>query len=115
MKKSIWQSFMILPLLSLSCATKPPDTLVCVELSMTRGECIRVMSGEKVSINEENKFNGKTWWEMRPTNIIMPLESYAEQKAFFIKTCKKNQNMCEKAVSTWKRSFEHIDKQLEKK
>lgn len=115
MRKTISKSFILLPLLSLSCATKPPDSLLCVEMSMTRGECIKVISGQKIRIDEDNKYNGQTWWQMRPTNLVLPASSWAEQKKFFIKLCKKNQNMCDKEISQWDRSIENIDKSLVEK
>lgn len=115
MKKIILKSFILLPLLSLSCAVKPPDSLMCVEMSMTRGECIKIVSGQKIRIDETNKYNGQTWWEMRPTNLVLPASSWSEQKKFLIKLCKKNKNMCDKEISSWDRSIQHIDENLVEK
>lgn len=99
----------------IGCSTKPPDFPICVEMSMERGECIKVISGEKIRVDNDHKMNGKTWWESRPTNMIMPLESWVELKKFIIKLCKKNQGMCDKEVSTWQRSIQTVDENLESK
>lgn len=88
---------------------------MCVEMSLTRGECINTMSGTKFRVDETNKLNGKTWWEMRPTNLILPLTSWVELKKFIIKLCKKNKNMCDKEVSNWERSLNTVDKYQKEK
>lgn len=98
-----------------ACATKPPDITACVEMSISRGECVRVVSGQRIRVDEDHKLNGKTWWEMRPTNIILPLESWIDLKKFIIKTCKNNKNMCDKEISSWDRSIQHIDDSLTEK
>lgn len=115
MKKNISKLSIILLLFAASCATKPPDSLMCVEMSLDRGECIKIISGQKVRIDEDHKYQGKTWWEMRPTNLVIPDFSWAEQKKFFLKLCKKNKSLCDKEVSGWDRTVEHIDSQLDEK
>ncbi|MFM6929050.1 MAG: hypothetical protein ACKOX6_11340 [Bdellovibrio sp.] len=97
------------------CATKPPDFPICVEMSMERGECIKVISGERIHVDNDHKMNDKTWWESRPTNMIMPLESWMDLKKFIIKMCKKNKGMCDKEVSSWQRSLQKIDQNLNEK
>lgn len=82
---------------------------------MERGECIRVISGEKIRVDEDHKLNGKTWWESRPTNMIMPMESWVDLKKFIIKMCKLNKNMCDKEVSSWERSLQQVDQSLQEK
>lgn len=117
MKKLTLSLSTILLLSNLSCATKPPDIKLCVEMSMDRGECMRVVSGQKIRIDEANKNpdSQQTWWEMRPTNLVLPLESWVDLKKFIIKLCKKNKNMCEKEVSTWERSLQTVDDGLKEK
>lgn len=117
MKKLILIHFTSLLVLNLNfgCATKPPDFHACTEVSLDRGECLTVMSGQKIRVDETHKLGGKTWWEMRPINIIIPLSDYTEIKKWIIKLCKKNKNMCDKEVSTWERNLETIDKQVGEK
>lgn len=97
------------------CASTPPDFPLCVEMSMVRGECIKVISGQKITVDETHKMYGKTWWSSRPTNMILPLESWMVLKKFIIKLCKENDGMCDKQVSTWERSLETIDQAVEEK
>lgn len=107
--------FLILILLTTGCAVMPPDEPVCVEMSMTRGECINPMSGKTFTVDEFNLLDGKTWWQMRPTNIIFPFKTYAAWKKFTIKLCKKNKKMCDKEVANWERSFDNVDNNLKEK
>lgn len=101
----------------MGCAAKPKDFKVCVEMSMERGECMKVMSGQKIRIDQEHKNpeTGQSWWDMRPTNLILPLESWIDIKKFIIKLCKQNQGMCDKEVSTWERSIQKVDENLMEK
>lgn len=115
MKKIIWISFTLSLNLLTSCAIKPPDIPVCVEMSLDRGECIKVISGEKITIDEKNKYQNKTWWESRPTNIIMPLSSWVDLKKWIIDMCRKNKNVCDKEISSWDRSLEIIDQKVKQK
>lgn len=109
------KSFMLLLVLTLSsCAIKPKDSLVCIEKDLDRGTCVRIISGEKVRIDEDHKYKGKTWYEMRPAMVMLPPESWVDIKAFIIKICNKSKQ-CEKEVGSWERSIEHIDQQLEDK
>lgn len=91
------------------CATKLPDIPICIEMSMSRGECVKVVSGEKITVDDTHKMNDKTWWESRPTNMIMPLESWMDLKKFIIEICHQNENMCDEKVGSWERSIDSID------
>lgn len=115
MKQLIWIHSIALLVLSLSCATKPPDFPICVEMSLTRGECIKVVSGEKITVDDKHRLNDKTWWDSRPTNLILPMESWVEIKTFIIKVCKKNKNMCDSEISSWERSVDYVDEKANEK
>lgn len=120
MKIIMLQAFIILCMMVLmvlmagsmsGCQHKPPDFNLCVEMSLARGECIKVMSGEKVHVDEDHKLHDKTWWQSRPTNLIIPFEDWMDIKKWIIDLCKQNQqqNMCDKNVSTWERSIQTVD------
>lgn len=98
----------------LSCATKPPDEPVCIELSMERGWCTNTISAKEFFVDEENPHdfgNGpETWWQVRPKMLLMPASTYVGFKKFIIKICKNNNN-CEE-FSNWERTVEQIDHQL---
>lgn len=78
-------------------------------MSVVRGECIRVITGEKTTIK------GDEWWNNRPTNVIIPKDDYQDLKVWVISICKKYKNLCEKELSSWDRSFQNIDKHVEEK
>ena len=92
-----------------SCATPPPNVPVCAELTPDRGSCVYTVTGEQVEINETNKLEGKTWWEMRPAMLQMPASAWAKVKSWIIKVCKKNPKMCEDAVTSWDRTLDNVD------
>jgi hypothetical protein len=51
-----------------------------------------------------------TWWELRPTLLLVPSSSYAAMKAYIVKMCKK-QN-CDSKVGAWERRVEKIDQRI---
>lgn len=75
---------------------------------------MKIISGEEYYINDKNTINGKTWWEIRPTFIQVPAESWAGIKAFIIKMCNKHKE-CSREVGTWERSVTNIDTKLKSK
>lgn len=103
-----------LALLVSACSTMPPDIPVCVEFAPDHGRCVKIISGEKFDVDEEQKFEGKTWWEYRPAMMLVPASSWAKLKAYTIKACKKYGN-CQKEVSSWDRTIEIIDESLAQK
>lgn len=101
-------------LLEVGCATKPPDVPICTELSMTRGFCTNTISDKSFFIDEENKLDGKTWWELRPTMVQVPIPSWVEIKTFIIKVCKEKGN-CGDNISNWERRVFQLDEQIKSK
>lgn len=75
---------------------------------MTRGYCVRTMSGEDFEVNETSLYDGKTWWELRPTMIQMPAKTWSELKKWIIKICKNN-SQCDASVANWERTVHKID------
>lgn len=97
-----------------SCASVP-DVPICVELNISKAWCTHTISGKDFYIDDsENKFNGKTWWDIRPTMVQVPSDSWAEIKSFIIKKCKKG-NDCNKHISSWDRTVNNVDSNLAKK
>lgn len=91
-----------------SCAGLPPDEPLCVEITMTRGYCVKTMSGDTFVVDEVNLLEGKTWWDMRPTMIQMPASTWAKFKIWINKICKNN-SQCDSAVANWQRTVNTID------
>lgn len=76
---------------------------------MTRGYCVNWISGKSFEVDDTHTYEGKTWWDMRPAMILVPVSSYKRIKPWIIKACKKNKNMCDKEISTWERTVDIID------
>jgi len=104
--------FLILFILT-SCATNPPDVPLCTEITPARGYCIHTLSSKEYSIDDENLYEGKTWWDLRPTMIFMPSASWAKIKAFIIKVCKKH-GCNGQDITSWQRTVEIIDNKVAK-
>lgn len=120
MKKNLCKSLLIsLGLALSSCATSPPDVPACVELSPSRGGCVKVISGTVFTIDEEHPFvvddKPYTWWQLRPMMVQLPPSSWADLKKWIIKVCRKYESMCNKEISSWDRTINNIDDALKKK
>jgi hypothetical protein len=94
------------------CAIAPPDVPLCAEISPSKGYCIFTMSNREYVIDDENTLDGKTWWDLRPTMIYMPSDSWAEVKSFIIKICKKTKQCNGKNIVDWERTVEKIDQNV---
>lgn len=115
-KNYVYASLVSLNLLaSTGCAgLKVPDVPLCVEINPAKGNCVKIISGDTFDIDEENKFEEKTWWEIRPAMVQVPESSWREIKKFIITICKKT-NQCQKEVKNWERSVKQIDTKLKEK
>lgn len=65
-------------------------------------------------MDDTHLFEGKSWWEARPTMLHVPATSWVKIKEFIIKICKKS-NKCDSEITGWDRSVDAIDKQLSSK
>jgi hypothetical protein len=97
-----------------SCAT-PPDTPVCVEITLSKGWCTNTISNKEYYVDDEHPFvddKGKkwTWWELRPAMIRVPRQSWEKIKEFVIKMCKKS-NECSE-ITNWERTVNAIDSKM---
>lgn len=113
LKKSSFLLLMILFVLLASCAS-PPDVPVCVEIHPAKGWCTFTISNKSFYVDDVNKFEDKTWWEMRPTNVQVPYQSWEKIKTFIIKNCKKSKK-CKNEITTWDRSLTQIEEKLNEK
>lgn len=95
------------------CATAP-NVPICVELGPSRGFCTWTIEDKDQYVDDAHKLNGRSWWEMRPTMIQVPPESWAEIKKFIINTCKQNNN-CDSKVRSWDRKLISVDTKLQSK
>lgn len=104
----------LLSSLAISCQTAPPDIPVCVELTMSRGYCVNTISSTEYEVNDFNKLDGKTWWEARPSMLMMPATSWAKLKTYIITQCKRT-GSCDKEITSWERTINSVDKAVENK
>ena len=108
-------SLMLLYLCVTSCANVSTlDKPVCVEHSMKEGHCITIIGGKKTLVNEENKLDGQTWYEMRPYFILVPPSTWAAIKKYIIKMCKQT-NQCDQNITSWDRTIQALDDNINSK
>lgn len=122
LKKTLSLSFaFLLSSLLSGCAIAPPDVPICTELDINRGWCTNTISGKEFYIDETHPWSPSgekkdlmTWWELRPTFVMVPYPSWVELKAFIIKICKQS-GKCSGAVANWERTVEGMDTHLDQK
>ena len=116
MKKNLLRSFALsLFLLASSCSNLSDiDKPVCVEINLSKGYCTSIISGEGFVIDDENPYQGKTWWELRPTHIQVPHETWAAIKTYLITNCRRSRQ-CNRNIDSWTRSIEELEKTIEEK
>ena len=107
MKKLIF----ITLLLSSCTSIKNLDRPVCTRVTMERGFCTNLLSPVDRFVDDENLLDGKTWFELLPTMIYVPKETWAEIKKFIITECKRT-NRCDGLVESWDRTINVLDSQL---
>lgn len=88
-----------------------PDVPVCVKLT-ERAWCTYTISDKEFYWDEENKFEGKTFWEASPSLILVPPSSWAKIKSYIIQQCKVNEN-CSKDITSWERKLDKVDKKIQ--
>jgi peptidoglycan hydrolase CwlO-like protein len=106
---------LLLSLLLEGCVTiKDFDFPACVEITPDRAWCTHTISDKEYFWDETHKVNGQTYWEQRPSMVLLPLESWKQLKKSAIKFCKQNQKQCEKEIGSWDRKINNIDSKLQK-
>lgn len=94
-----------------SCSVAVPDTPICAEISPAAGYCVNTISSTEFRVDESHPYEGRTWWELRPSMIMMPAPSWAKLKAFVIKVCRKT-GKCDVELGNWERTIQKIDQQV---
>jgi hypothetical protein len=115
LKKNLLKLSVSLLFLATSCQTLPPDEPIFVETVIGReAQGVHIVSGKTFTVNDTEKHNGKTWWEMKPEMIQMTAQSWKKIKVYIITSCKKYGN-CQDFISSWDRTLENIDKTVDNK
>jgi hypothetical protein len=87
---------------------------MCVEINISKAFCTYTISNKDFFIDDENLYEGKTWFEMRPAMVLLPPTTWAAFKAYIIKNCKRT-GKCKGMVEGWDRTMNVIDEQLDPK
>lgn len=86
------------------CSTLP-DTIVCAEVSLSKGICSYTISEKTIVIDDNNLYEGNTWFSMRNKALMIPAKSWAKIKAWMLKECKRT-NQCSVDISKWDRDLD---------
>ena len=78
---------------------------------MEKGTGVTIVSGVLFDVDNDKKFEGKTWYEQRNEMLRLPVSSWVKLKSFIIKMCKKYK--CDQEISSWDRTIETIDKMVD--
>lgn len=81
-----------------------PNTIICAEVSLSKGICTYTVSGETITIDDDNLYENQTWFSLRNKALTVPASSWAKIKAFLIKQCKKS-NQCDVEIDSWDRNL----------
>lgn len=122
LKKPLLISFALSLSLQISgCAVAPPDGPVCTEIELTRGWCTNSISNTEFYIDDKHPWSptgdpkdAMTWWELRPTMVMLPYQMWVKVKVFIIEICAKT-NQCSSLSKSWDRSVNGMDQQLDQK
>ena len=105
-KKYLWISLGLWLSLLVSCA-QVPDIPVCTEINMQKGFCVWTISDKEQIVSDKDKLDDKTWWEIRPSMVLLPHTSWVEIKTYIIKNCKQHKD-CNKDITKWERKLNAI-------
>jgi hypothetical protein len=81
---------------------------VCVEISLQKGYCTTIVSGRGFYVDEQNLFEGRTWFNQSYEMIRVPVSTWTELKEYLIMNCRKNR-ACGSKIDSWQRSVDKID------
>ena len=84
-----------------------PNVPVCFELDISRGYCVNTVDQEGFYVDDSKKLYEKTWWELRPSMVMVPYQSWEDIKLYFAKNCKKTEKCQE--LDKFTKSFEKKD------
>lgn len=96
LKKLCWLSLTALSVLILSnCSTiQAPDVPVCKELDPQSAHCAWTISKKTQEVNDQNKYEDKTWWEHRPYVLSLFPSTWEKIKTTMTKICAQHQDSC---------------------
>lgn len=102
-KNNLLMLYVLLLILNASCASVP-DTIICAEVSLSKGVCTYTVSQKTITIDDEHLYENQTWFDIRSKALTVPASSWAKLKAFMIKQCKVHK--CDVDISSWDRDLQ---------
>lgn len=81
-----------------------PDTIICAEISLSKGVCTYTVSQKTIIIDDNNLYENMSWFDLRVKALTIPASSWAKIKAFLIKQCAKT-NQCDVQIDSWDRNL----------
>lgn len=117
LKKNLSLALKLLFLFTLnSCGSiQSLDRAFCVEINISKGFCTTPISGKDQFVDDTNLLEGLSWFDMRPTMIMIPPSTYAALKKFIILQCKRHPDTCDSEIPSWDRATATIDAQINSK
>lgn len=94
--------------LIVSCASIP-DVPVITRTGPTSGFYVFTVSDKEGDVDDTHLLEGKTFLDYVIEGVIVPADSYAEIKAYILKTCKRYKD-CEGDLGKWKTKLDKIEK-----
>lgn len=81
---------------------------------MSKGYCTTIISGNGFYVDDTELLEGKTWFDMTPEMILVPVTTWAALKKYLIVNCKKYKT-CNANIDSWTRSVETLDSHIGKR
>ena len=72
-----------------SCAT-PPNKPICKKVDYNRAYCVNIVSSKPFYWDDENRYEGVTFFDAEPTMILVPPTTWAALKSYILKQCKQS-------------------------
>lgn len=60
---------------------------MCKELEVDRGFCVWTTGTQEQFVDNGSLLYDQTWWELRPSMVMVPAKSWEKIKAYIIKNC----------------------------
>lgn len=106
---------LLLGFLASACTSlKVPDDPVLVEISPRKAFAVWTVTDKSQYVDDFNLLDGKTYWDLRPTLVLLPPKTWKDIKVFIIDSCKML-DTCQKDIAKWQKKIDSIDEQLNKK
>lgn len=90
-RKNLWMllSLLLSSILFSSCTNiEQIDKPVCTKIAPGRGGCTYLLSDIDFFVDDDNLFEGKTWFELEMEMVLVPPSTWASIKKYLLRNCK---------------------------